>query len=40
MNEESEIEIRQIFDPEDFGAELTPELKAKEEELRAKVAGK
>lgn len=40
MNEDSDIEIRQIFDAEDFGAELTPELKAKEEELRAKVAGK
>lgn len=32
---ESEIEIRQIFSPEDFGPELTPELKEKEERLRA-----
>jgi hypothetical protein len=36
--DESEIEIRQVFDPEDFGAELTPELKAKEDELRARSA--
>ena len=28
---ESEIEIRQLFDMEDFGAELTPELRAQEE---------
>lgn len=34
---ESEIEIRQIFDMEDFGAELTPELRAQEERLRAKM---
>ncbi|MBS2026560.1 MAG: YciI family protein [Deltaproteobacteria bacterium] len=33
--EESEIEIRPIFAPEDFGAEFTPELRAKEEALRA-----
>jgi hypothetical protein len=32
---ESEIEIRQVFDAEDFGAELTPELRAQEEKLRA-----
>jgi len=36
--EESEIEIRQIFSPEDFGPAMTPELKAKEEELAAKAA--
>lgn len=34
---ESEIEIRQLFDMEDFGAELTPELRAQEERLRAKI---
>ncbi|MBF8178711.1 MAG: YciI family protein [Burkholderiaceae bacterium] len=34
---ESEIEIRQIFDMEDFGAELTPELRLQEERLRAKI---
>ena len=31
----SEIEIRPIFEAEDFGAELTPELRAQEERLRA-----
>ncbi|HLX85955.1 MAG TPA: YciI family protein [Terriglobales bacterium] len=35
---ESEIEIRQVFEAEDFGAELTPELKKQEEQLRAKVS--
>ena len=34
---ESEIEIRQIFDPEDFGAEFTPELREQEERLRAEI---
>src|SRR5688500_447574 len=32
---DAEIEIRQIFEAEDFGAELTPELRAQEEKLRA-----
>ena len=32
--EQSEIEIRPFFEPEDFGAEFTPELRAKEEQLR------
>jgi hypothetical protein len=32
---ESEIEIRQVFEAEDFGAELTPELREQEERLRA-----
>ena len=32
---ESEIEIRQIFESEDFGAEFTPELRASEDRLRA-----
>ena len=32
---ESEIEIRQIFAPEDFGDNLTPELKEQEARLRA-----
>ena len=35
---ESEIEIRQVFEAEDFGAEFTPELREQEEQLRAKVA--
>ena len=34
MPGESEIEVRQIFEAEDFGAELTPELRAKEERIR------
>jgi hypothetical protein len=34
MNEESEIEIRQVFELEDFGNEITPELRESEERLR------
>ena len=37
---EGEIEIRQVFETEDFGAELTPELRAQEERLRAQLAAK
>src|SRR6202023_1495938 len=37
---ESEIEIRQVFATEDFGPSLTPELRKKEEPLRAQVADK
>jgi hypothetical protein len=37
---ESEIEIRQVFEAEDFGAEFTPELRAQEERLRAEVSTK
>lgn len=33
--EEAEIEIRPVFEAEDFGDELTPELRAQEERLRA-----
>ena len=40
MPTDSEIEIRQIFEAEDFGAEFTPELKAQEERLRATVAAR
>jgi len=36
----AEIEIRQIFDAEDFGEALTPELREQEERLRAQVAKK
>lgn len=36
--ENSEIEIRQVFEAEDFGAEFTPELREKEERLRAQAA--
>ena len=32
---ESEIEIRQVFEAEDFGAEFTPELREQEDRLRA-----
>jgi hypothetical protein len=34
-NVESEIEIRQIFEAEDFGAEFTPELREQEAKVRA-----
>ncbi|GJL56194.1 MAG: hypothetical protein NPIRA02_33260 [Nitrospirales bacterium] len=34
-SEESEIEIRQVFEAEDFGDEFTPELREQEERLRA-----
>ena len=37
-NQESEIEIRQVFEAEDFGDNLTPELKEAEENLRKKSA--
>ena len=39
MPTDSEIEIRQIYEAEDFGAALTPELRAQEERLRAGIAG-
>jgi hypothetical protein len=32
---ESDVEIRQIFEAEDFGAEFTPELREQEERIRA-----
>jgi hypothetical protein len=34
----AEVELRQIFEAEDFGAEFTPELRAQEERLRQQVA--
>jgi len=34
---ESEIEIRQVFEAEDFGAEFTPELRAQEDRQRAEI---
>lgn len=37
---DSEIEIRPVFEAEDFGAEFTPELRAQEERLRAEIARK
>ncbi len=38
--EETEVEIRQVFEAEDFGAELTPELREQETRLRAQVEAK
>ena len=37
---ESEIEIRQVFEADDFGAEFTPELREQEARTRTKAAGK
>ena len=37
---EAEIEIRQVFEAEDFGSELTPDLRKREERMRELVAGK
>ena len=36
----TEVEIRQVFEAEDFGAELTPELRELEERLRKQSSGK
>jgi hypothetical protein len=35
--DEAEIEIRQVFEAEDFGAEFTPELREQEERLRGEI---
>ena len=40
MPGESEIEIRQVFEAEDFGAEFTPELRRQEQRLRDEIATK
>jgi hypothetical protein len=37
---ESEVEIRPVFEAEDFGAEFTPELREQEERLRAEIAAR
>ena len=37
---EGEVEIRQVFEADDFGAEFTPELREQEERLRQQIAGK
>ena len=37
MLRDSDIEIRPIFGPEDFGEALTPDLKAREAELRRQI---
>ena len=36
----AEIELRPVFEAEDFGAEFTPELREQEERLRAQVAAR
>ena len=38
MTTDSDIEIRRVFEAEDFGAELTPELRAQDERLRSESA--
>ena len=40
MESESDIEIRPVFEAEDFGEEYTPELREQEERLRAEVAAR
>jgi hypothetical protein len=37
---ETEVEIRQVFEVEDFGAAATPEIRAQEQRLRAQTAAK
>jgi hypothetical protein len=38
--EDTEVEIRQVFEAEDFGEDFTPELRKQEERLRAEIADK
>src|SRR5688572_1965342 len=38
--EDTEVEIRQVFEAEDFGDEFTPELREQEDKLRAQMAAK
>ena len=40
MPEESDLEIRPVFEAEDFGAKFTPELREQEERLRAEIASR
>jgi hypothetical protein len=37
---EAEVEIRQVFEAEDFGSEFTPELREQEERIRKQVASR
>lgn len=37
MNEECDVEIRPVFEAEDFGAEFTPELREQEDRIRAQI---
>lgn len=39
MPGDSDIEIRQVFEVEDFGAQMTPELREQEDRLRSKLDG-
>ena len=36
--EDTEVEIRQVFETEDFGAQMTPEMRAQEDRVRAEAA--
>jgi hypothetical protein len=36
----TEVELRQVFEAEDFGAELTPELRAQEDRIREQITSK
>jgi hypothetical protein len=38
--QDTEVEIRQVFEPDDFGAEFTPELREAEERLRMRIDAK
>ncbi len=40
IDAEAEIEIRQVFEAEDFGPALTPDIRKQEERLRKRTAGK
>jgi hypothetical protein len=40
FDNDTEVEIRQVFEVEDFGAEFTPELREQEERLRAEIEAK
>ena len=40
MEGETELEIRQVFEADDFGAELTPDLRASEQRMRDQLAAK
>ncbi|MDX6614109.1 MAG: hypothetical protein QOD75_3295 [Blastocatellia bacterium] len=40
FDDDTELELRQVFEAEDFGAEFTPEARAQEERLRAEIEAK
>ncbi|CAA9292082.1 MAG: PhnB protein [uncultured Chloroflexi bacterium] len=40
MESSSEVEVRQVFEPEDFGEAFTPELREQEERVRAQAAAR